>query len=321
MAGHREGDPSWNALAHQRGLRGQKGGHHFLIGDESSYDPVKKHGLFKCGLGRNQMKLNGKVAIVTGAARGTGGASAILFAREGAKVTVADIRADLGQETVRLIESAGGEAQFVLADVGKEADIKRMTEETLSRWGRIDILFNNAGIGLVKFLEETTEEEWDRLFDVNLKSIVRAVRYVVPQMRRQGGGVILNMGSIGSFVGQVRTPAYIASKGAILLLTKSLAADYAADNIRVNCICPGITDTPGFRESTSKQTGAPAILLRERRARVPLGRFLASEDIAKAALYLVSEDSEGVTGIGHLVDGGLLSVPEYSSTWFPKPSA
>ena len=266
------------------------------------------------------MKLKGKVAIVTGAAQGTGGASAILFAREGAKVTVADVRADLGEETAGLIRSAGGEAEFILTDVAKEADIKRMAEETISRWGRVDILFNNAGISLVKFLEQTSESEWDHLFNVNLKSIFFAVKYIVPQMRRQGGGVILNMGSIGSFVGQVRTPAYIASKGAIMLLSKSLAADYAVDNIRVNCICPGITDTPGFRESTSKQTAETATLLRERKARVPLGRFLTPEEIAKAALYLVSEDSEGVTGIAHLVDGGLLSVPEYSPTWFPKQS-
>jgi NAD(P)-dependent dehydrogenase (short-subunit alcohol dehydrogenase family) len=266
------------------------------------------------------MKLKGKIAIVTGAARGTGGASATLFAREGAKVTVADVLADLGQETVRLIEREGGEAQFVLADVGNESDIKKMTQETLSRWGRIDILFNNAGVGEAKFLEETTEEEWDRIFDVNLKSIFRAVRYVVPQMRRQGGGVILNMGSISGLVGQVRTPVYNATKGAILLMTKSMAADYAADNIRVNCLCPGVIDTPGFRESILTFGHDPATLIRERTARIPIGRFLSSEDIARAALYLVSDDSEGVTGIGHLVDGGLLSVPEYSSSWFPKKS-
>lgn len=267
------------------------------------------------------MKLKGKVAIVTGAARGIGGASALLFAKEGARVTVADCRADLGKDTVRRIESAGGEAQFVLADVGKEADIKNMTEETLARWGRIDILFNNAGISVAKFLDETSEAEWDRLFDVNVKAIFRAVRYVVPQMRRQGGGVILNMGSINSFVGQVRTPTYCATKGAIVQLTRSISADYAADNIRVNCICPGITDTPGLCETTSELTVEPATLIRERTARVPLGRLLTCEDIARAALYLISDESKGVTGVAHLVDGGLLSVAEYSSTWFPKAGA
>lgn len=263
------------------------------------------------------MKVEGKVAIVTGAARGIGRASAVLFAREGAKVTVADTRANLGEETVRLINGAGGQAQFILTDVAKKENIKRMVDETVSRWGRIDILFNNAGVSLVKPLDETSEAEWDYLFDVNLKSIFFGVKYVVPHMRRQGGGVILNMGSMNSFVGQLRTPAYVASKGAILLLTKSIAVDYVTDNIRVNCICPGITDTPGFREHI-EAGGDPTVLFRERLARVPLGRFMTPEDIAKAALYLVSDDSEGVTGIAHLVDGGILAVAEYSSAWLPK---
>ncbi|HEX9250497.1 MAG TPA: SDR family NAD(P)-dependent oxidoreductase, partial [Gemmatimonadaceae bacterium] len=194
------------------------------------------------------MKLEGKVAVVTGAARGIGRASAILFAAEGAKVTVADTRAGLGQETVRLIQGAAGEAQFVPTDVASEEQVKRMVEQTISRWGRIDILFNNAGITLVKFLEETSESEWDHLMSVNLKSIFFGVKHSAPYMRRQGGGVILNTGSVSSFVGQLRTPAYVASKGAVMLLTKSLAVDYGADNIRVNCICPGITDTPMLRE-------------------------------------------------------------------------
>ena len=265
------------------------------------------------------MRLKDKVAIVTGAARGIGRASAVLFAREGAKVTVADVRADYGEETVREIQSAGGEAQFVLADAGKAPDIKNMVDATLSRWGRIDILFNNAGISLIKFLDETSDEEWDRVLDVNLKAILRTGRYVIPQMRRQGGGVILNMGSICSFMAQVGSPAYVASKGAIALLTKALAADYAHENIRVNCICPGITDTPGFR-SHMATSDDPERFANERQARVPMGRFLAPEEIAQAALYLVSDESKGITGIAHLVDAGLLSIPEYSRTWFTKKS-
>ena len=263
------------------------------------------------------MKLEGKVAVVTGAARGIGRASAILFAKEGAKVTVADTRVDMGVETTRLIENAGGEAQFIPTDVASEEQIRKMMLETVSRWGRIDILFNNAGIALVKFLEETSESEWDHLMGVNLKSIFFGVKHAVPYMRRQGGGVILNTASISSFVGQLRTPAYVASKGAVMMLTKSLAVDYGADNIRVNCICPGITDTPLLREHIECSSD-PAAVVRERKARVPLGRFLTPEDIARAALYLVSEESEGVTGIAHVVDGGLLSAAEYSSSWFPK---
>lgn len=260
------------------------------------------------------MKLKDKVAVVTGAARGIGRASAVLFAKEGAKVTVADTRPDLGQETVRLIEAAGGEGYFALTDVSNEAQVKAMVDATVARWGRLDILFNNAGIALVKFLEETTEAEWDRLMAVNLKSIFLAVKHVVPRLRRQGGGVILNTASIGSFVGQFRTPAYVASKGAVMLLTKSLALDYGSDNIRVNCLCPGITDTPMFREHT-EASGDPAAVMRKRKARVPLGRFLTAEDIAQAALYLVSDDSAGITGIAHVVDGGILAGAEYDASW------
>jgi NAD(P)-dependent dehydrogenase (short-subunit alcohol dehydrogenase family) len=260
------------------------------------------------------MKLKDKVAVVTGAARGIGRASAILLAKEGAKVTVADNRPDLGQETARLIEEARGEAYFVLTDVTDEAQVKAMVETTIARWGRLDILFNNAGIVLVKFLEDTSAAEWDQVMGVNLKSIFLAVKYAVPHMRRRGGGGILSIASISSFVGQYKTPAYVASKGAVMLLTKSLALDYGADNIRVNCICPGITDTPMLREHIEASRD-PAAFIREREARVPLGRFLTPEDIARAALYLVSDESDGVTGIAHLVDGGMLDGAEYNHGW------
>ena len=263
------------------------------------------------------MKLQGRVAIVTGAARGIGRASAVRFAQEGAKVTIADVRADLGHETVSLIAKAGGQASFALADVSKEADVKRMVEETAQHWGRVDILFNNAGYSLVKLVEDTSEAEWDQLLAVNLKAVFFGVKYVVPIMRRQGGGVILNMGSISGLVGQMLTPGYVAAKGAVVLFSKSLALDYGRDNIRVNCLCPGITDTPAFREHISTSAD-PEALIRERQERVPLGRFLSPEDVARAALYLVSDDSEGVTGIAHLIDGGMLAAAEYSSTWLPK---
>jgi NAD(P)-dependent dehydrogenase (short-subunit alcohol dehydrogenase family) len=167
---------------------------------------------------------------------------------------------------------------------------------------------------LVKFLEDTTAAEWDQVMSVNLKSIFLAVKQVVPHMRRQRGGVILNTASINSFVGQFKLPVYTASKGAVLLLTKSLALDYGADSIRVNCICPGITDTPMLREHIEASSD-PAAIIRERQARVPLGRFLTPEDIARAALYLVSDESNGITGTAHVVDGGLLAGAEYSANW------
>src|SRR5262249_28522094 len=153
-----------------------------------------------------------------------------------------------GEETTATIVANGGEAFFHRIDVSVEAETIKMVENTAPRWGRIDILFNNAGIVLTKSLEEMSETDWDRLMSVNLKAVFFWVKHVVPHMRKAGGGTILNTGSIGSFVGQLKTPAYIASKGAVALLTKSLALDYGRDRIRVNCLCPGITDTPMLRE-------------------------------------------------------------------------
>lgn len=257
------------------------------------------------------MKLSGRVAIVTGAASGIGRASALTFADEGAKVLVADIDGQRGQETVARILERGHEAVFAQVDVSSEAEIKRVTQDTVARWDRIDILFNNAGVVLVKPLEETTEDEWDRLMSINVKAAFLAIKHVVPYMRRGGGGAILNTGSIASFTGQVGTPVYCASKGAIALLTKSLALDYGRDGIRVNCLCPGITDTPMLREHLGHGAEGEA-RIQGRLSRVPSGQILQPEDVARAALYLVSDDSAGVTGIMHVVDGGLLAAAEFN---------
>jgi NAD(P)-dependent dehydrogenase (short-subunit alcohol dehydrogenase family) len=256
------------------------------------------------------MKLSGKVAIVTGAASGIGRASAMLFAREGAKVVVADIDARRGEETAAEIIAQNAEAAFTQVDVSREIEIERMASDTIARWGRIDILFNNAGVVLVKALEEMSELEWDHVMAVNVKAAFLAIKHVVPHMRRNGGGAILNAGSIGSFTGQLHTPAYIASKGAIALLTKSLALDYGRDHIRVNCICPGITDTPMLREHLGQGAEGEA-RIRARLSRVPTGEILSPEDVARAAFYLVSDDSAGLTGVLHVVDGGLLAAAEY----------
>jgi NAD(P)-dependent dehydrogenase (short-subunit alcohol dehydrogenase family) len=259
------------------------------------------------------MKLRERVAIVTGAASGIGRASALAFACEGAKVLVVDIDEQGGKETVARILARGHEAVFARIDVSSEAEIKIMTEDMVARWGRIDILFNNAGIVLAKPLEETTEDEWDRLMSINVKAAFLAIKHVVPQMRRSGGGAILNTGSIASFAGQVGTPVYTASKGAIALLTKSLALDYGRDRIRVNCLCPGITDTPMLRHHLGHGAEGEA-RIQGRLARVPLGEILQPEDVARAALYLVSEDSAGITGIMHVVDGGLLAAAEFNAS-------
>jgi NAD(P)-dependent dehydrogenase (short-subunit alcohol dehydrogenase family) len=257
------------------------------------------------------MKLKGKVAIVTGAASGIGLASAKLFAHEGARVVVADNDARAGQETVAMIGAERNVAFFAQTDVTKEADVQRMVDATIAKWGRIEILFNNAGVVMVKPLEQMTEEEWDRVMAVNVKAAFFTIKHVVPHMRRQCGGVILNNGSITSFTGQHGTPVYSTSKGAIALLTKSLALDYGRDRIRVNCLCPGITDTPMLREHIGHGSEGEA-KLRARLARVPTGEMLSPEDVARAALYLVSDDSVGVTGILHVVDGGLVAASEYN---------
>jgi len=256
------------------------------------------------------MKLRGRVAIITGAASGIGRASALTFAREGAQVTAADIDEEGGKETVARIQAEGHEAFSSRTDVTSEVEVKRMVEETIHRWGRIDILFNNAGIVLVKSLEETTEAEWDRVMSVNVKGAFLVTRHVVPHMRRNGGGAILNTGSIASFTGQAGTPVYTASKGAIALLTKSLALDFGRERIRVNCLCPGITDTPMLREHLGHGAEGEA-RIRARLSRVPLGEILEPEDVARAALYLVSDDSLGITGVLHVVDGGLLAAAEF----------
>lgn len=257
------------------------------------------------------MKLRGRVAIITGAASGIGRASALAFARAGARVVIADKAETAGEEAASAIRQDGLDAIFIPVDVTREDDIRRMVQATIDRWARIDILFNNAGVVLIKPLEEMTEAEWDRVMAINVKGAFLAIKHVVPQMRLVGCGAILNTGSIASFTGQFGTPVYSASKGAIALLTKSLALDYGRDHIRVNCICPGITDTPMLREHMGHGAQGDAVI-RARLARVPTGQILSPEDVARAALYLVSDDSLGITGILHVVDGGLIAASEYN---------
>jgi 3-oxoacyl-[acyl-carrier protein] reductase len=256
------------------------------------------------------VKLKDRVAVITGAASGIGRASAIAFAREGARVVVADTSERGGRETAAAIQGEGNDAFFAHVDVTREVEIVKMVGEAVDRWGRIDILFNNAGVVLVKPIEQMLEKEWDRVMGVNVKAAFLAIKHVVPHMRRAGKGAILNTGSIASLSGQVGTPVYSASKGAIALLTKSLALDLGRDHIRVNCICPGITDTPMLREHMGHGSEGDA-RIRARLSRVPTGELLTPGDVARAAVYLVSDDSEGITGILHVVDGGLTAASEF----------
>lgn len=249
------------------------------------------------------MRLQNKVALITGSGSGIGRATATLFAKEGAKVVVVDLAKEMGEETVEIIRKNGGEALFMHADVSKSDDVKRIFEKTTQEHGKLDILFNNAGINLRAPLSEMTEEQWDRMITVNLKSVFLGCKYVIPIMTKQGGGVIINAASTFAFVGLVWFSAYCASKGGVAAFTKAIALEAAPQKIRVNCICPGTTETPMIR----KLLGNADEFEKFRKSRLsmhPLGRIGKPEDIANAALYLASDDASFLTGTALFVDGG-----------------
>ena len=258
-------------------------------------------------------RLAGRTALVTGAGSGIGRGIAELFAAHGARVGVMELDATSGAETVERIREAGGEATLLVGDVAKESDVESSIGSLINRYGALHHLVNNAGIVLVKPMEECTEAEWDHVMAVNVKSIFLTVKHSLSALKAAEDATIVNMGSVSSFIGQGNTASYVASKGAVMMLTKALALDYARFAIRVNCICPGITDTPLFRHHVSK-TPDPEETLRSRASRVPLGRFLTPMDIARAALYLSTDDSSGITGIAHLVDAGYLAAAEWNNS-------
>jgi len=207
---------------------------------------------------------------------------------------------------VETIQAAGGKALASQTDVTVATQVEAMINLAVQTYGRLDILHNNAGVVLVKFLEDTSEEEWDWVLGVNVKSIFLAVKYAVPHMKKQGGGCIINTASTASFLGQYMTPAYVASKGAVLMLTKTLALDYAKFNVRVNCICPGAVDTPMLHRHFNNSPD-PELAARREKDLVPIGRFLEPEEIAEGALYLASDAARGVTGSVLGIDGGSLA--------------
>ena len=252
------------------------------------------------------MQLSGKVALITGGASGIGRATARLFALEGASVVIADVSEDSGRAVVNEINRNGGKAAFEPVDVTSAVDCRRVVERTIQEFAKVDILFNNAGIIRRATVLDLKEEDWDRVMAVNVKSIFLLSREVIPHMTKSGGGSVINTASGWGLTGGAKAAVYCASKGAVVLLTKAMAMDHGPQNIRVNCICPGDTDTAMLR-GEAVQLGAEERRFMAAAAKRPLGRVGTPEEIAQAALYLASDASSFVTGIALVVDGGGLA--------------
>ncbi|GAB4135890.1 MAG: 3-oxoacyl-ACP reductase [Cyanobacteria bacterium J069] len=249
------------------------------------------------------MRLSNKVALITGAGSGIGRESAILFAKEGAQVVVCDVNLATAQETVSLIETAGGEAIAVQADVSKAADSKAMIDAAEAAYGKLNVLFNNAGIfhAADGSVLETEEDIWDLTLDINLKGVFFGCKYGIPALLRAGGGSIINTASFVALLGAATAQiAYTASKGGVLSMTREISVEFARQNIRANALCPGPVETPLLQELLAD----PA--RRQRRlVHIPPGRFAKAEEMAQAALFLASNESSFVNGATFTVDGGI----------------
>lgn len=252
-------------------------------------------------------KLTNKVAIITGATSGIGKATALLFADEGARVVITGRRAELGERVLDKMRQRGASGAFIQADHSQADDCSRVVERTLAAFGRVDILFNNAGIVTSGTAETTTDEVWEQTLAINMTAVWRMCRLVIPVMKRQGGGVIVNNGSDWSVVAGKNAFPYIASKGAVGMMTKAMAIDHARENIRVNAVCPGDTLVDRWMEKGYFEGSDPVTLeqaMEEASDYLPMGRFGKPEEIAKAVLFLASDDSSFMTGHLLLVDGG-----------------
>ncbi len=249
------------------------------------------------------MRLEGKVAIITGAGSGIGREAARIFAREGASVVVADLNERAGVAAVSDIEAAGGQARYVRVDVSKAAEVEAMVRTTEERFGRLDVIMNNAGIfpDADGSVVDTPEEVWDLVIAVNLKGVFLGCKYAIPAMLRAGGGSIINVASFVALMGAaVPQIAYTASKGGVLSMTREIAVEFARRNIRANALCPGPVDTPLLASILSDP------VKRQRRlVHIPPGRFARAEEIANAALFLASDESSFVNGAAFTVDGGI----------------
>lgn len=249
------------------------------------------------------MKLKDKVAIITGAGAGIGYATALLFAKEGAKVVVADLDPKAGKETLNRIKKDGGSGLFIKANVAKVNDVRKMVEETLKHYGKIDILVNNAGIYTKGDVVTTSEENWDRILDVNLRGIYLCSKYTIPEMIKKGGGSIVNVASEAGLVGIKNQVVYNVSKAAVIMLTKSTAIDFADKGIRVNNVCPGTTETPLVRAAIQKEKDPKKARKALEECR-PANRLGRPEEIASAILYMASDEPGYATGSSLVIDGG-----------------
>ena len=251
-------------------------------------------------------RLDGKVALISGGARGQGAVEAKLFAREGAKVAIGDILEAEGRQVEAEINETGGECLFIRLDVTSQANWQRAVEAAITRFGKLNVLVNNAGIGAERgpngeriFLEDLTEDQWDLVMDVNAKGVFLGTKYAIPEMRKAGGGSIINIASTAGIVGGKST-AYASSKGAARMLTKATAIQYAAEGIRANSVYPGTIETPMAAHQLADEAARQSHI-----ARHPIGRLGVSEDVAYGVLYLASDESSFVTGSELVIDGGL----------------
>ena len=250
--------------------------------------------------------IDGTIAVVTGAGQGIGRAIAERLGAGGATVVAANRSADLGEETVRVIKGAGGHAEFVRTDIREPNDCEALIRGVVDRHGRIDILVNNAAVGLLRTVADTTLEEYAYIMDTNVRGAFLLSKHAVPEMLRAGGGSIVNIASVASFVGFERDAAYCASKGALLMLTRQMALDYAADGIRVNAVCPGFIETPELLHYVAEQPD-PEAALAACRALHPVGRIGNPDEVAAAVEFLASTEAPFITGASLVIDGGLMT--------------